>query len=134
MVKGQVKSIMKEALTRFAKENNIETQKVKIFVHPKNKELEPLYFSLINGVRTDLDFKKDILAVKIEFLPRTSITAKFFQETFFPKVIEEYKIESETIYLMIGCSDIEAENLTFAVYENGKLLRKLQLSDVFGND
>ena len=56
MVKGQVKKIMKSALVRFAKENNVETEKVAIFIHTKSDDCEPLYFKTVSGV-TDKDDK-----------------------------------------------------------------------------
>ena len=87
MVKGQVKKIMKSALVRCAKENNVETEKVAIFIHTKSDDCEPLYFKTVseitdkddNGNTKSLDFNRDILNVKFDLLQRAYLTANFMK-------------------------------------------------------
>lgn len=141
MVKGQVKKIMKSALVRFAKENNVETEKVAIFIHTKSDDCEPLYFKTVSGV-TDkddkgntkgLDFNRDILNVKFDLMQRAYLTANFMKG-YIASVAEVENINAKEIYILIGSKNSDASELRFVLYHSSKALRPLTLEDIFGED
>jgi hypothetical protein len=141
MVKGQVKKIMKSALVRFAKENNVETEKVAIFIHTKSDDCEPLYFKTVSGV-TDkddngntkgLDFNRDILNVKFDLMQRAYLTANFMKG-YISSVAEVEDINAKEIYILIGSKNSDASELKFVLYHKSKALRGLTLEDIFGED
>ena len=141
MVKGQVKKIMKSALVRFAKENNVETEKVAIFIHTKSDDCEPLYFKTVSGI-TDkddngntksLDFNRDILNVKFDLMQRAYLTANFMKG-YISSVAEVEEINAKEIYILIGSKNTDASELKFVLYHKSKALRGLTLEDIFGED
>ena len=141
MVKGQVKKIMKSALVRFAKESNVETEKVSIFIHTKSDDCEPLYFKTIGGVTEkdekgntkSLDFNRDILNVKFDLMQRAYLTANFMKG-YISSVAEVENINAKEIYILIGSKNSDASELRFVLYHKNKALRPLTLEDIFGKD
>jgi hypothetical protein len=142
MVKGQVKKIMKSALVRFAKENNVETEKVAIFIHTKTDDCEPLYFKTVSGITEkdsvtgatkSLDFNRDILNVKFDLMQRAYLTANFMKG-YISSVAEVEDINAKEIYILIGSKNTDASELKFVLYHKSKALRGLTLEDIFGED
>ena len=141
MVKGKVTKIMREAINRFAQKYNVEANKVSLFIHTKTDDYEPLYFKSVNGQvvkdengkTKNLKFTRDILDKKIDFLGTEFFVSKALKD-YFERVSKVREIEAKELNIMIGCSDLKAENLRFALLHKSTILTPITIEDVIGDD
>ena len=141
MITKQVTKVMAGALSRFAKEHDVECNNIQIIMHTKNEELDVEYFYLKDGVPvTDengevkaLTFLKDILGAKMDFLNRSQLT-NMFMKTYFKETSEKHNIETNNIYFMISCRDKEAEDIYVVLFNGDSKIEELTLKDMFDKE
>lgn len=140
MVLGLIRKTMKGAIENLSKREAIEKTSISLFIHTKDEDHTPKYMYAINGKIKrnednsviDLDFKKDILNVKIDMMNRKDIAANFLRG-YFNTTSEFEKIPATDIYIRIDAVDEELSELVLGLYNKGTLIRPLQLEDIFGD-
>jgi hypothetical protein len=142
MVRDQVEKTMRKALLRFAEQEGKPANNIAFFIHTKptdeQPELEPKYFYAVDGVPVqengqlkDLRFTQDILGKKIDMLGMSFLAANFLSKHF-ATISEELEADPRTLYVMITCKDEKAENLAIALYKGNKVVRNMELDEIFG--
>lgn len=140
MISGKVKKLMKSTLVRLAQRESDEAHNIGIFIHTKQQDLSPQYFYTVGGqVKKndkdeviELDFKRDILATKIDMIGQEAISANFLRN-YFKTLSEEIEKNPHELYIAIGTSDSEASDLVMGLYENSEQVKPLTLEEVFGD-
>lgn len=141
MITKQVEKVMRGALKNFAKENSVSCNNVQIMIHTKNEELMPEYFYLVEGKPKtnedgsviDLDFNKDILRTKFDFMNREALTAMFMKK-YFNQTSNEHSIEPNNIYFMISSKDEKADELYVLLFNSNERVKELSLKEMFEGD
>lgn len=141
MIANQVEKIMRSAIKRFSENDNVKCNNVQIMIHTRNDELNAEYFSMINGVpKVDengeiepLDFNKDILNTKMDFLQREHL-ANSFLKNYFLETSKEFSIEPKNIYFMIHSKDTEAKDIGVTLFDTNNKVKDLTLNDMFDKD
>tara|TARA_R110001599_G_scaffold171331_4_gene361964 strand:+ start:15314 stop:15715 length:402 start_codon:yes stop_codon:yes gene_type:complete len=111
----QTKKIMKNAIVRYAKEEEIETKRIQLLIYTDNPDLEPKYKVL----KDNKEFKKvsfnDILNVKLDFLGREILATPFITNTI-KRLMRESNCEFKEVNVLVYLTDVaEDVNLFFFV-------------------
>lgn len=138
MITNQVTKVMRGALKRFSKEKGVKCNNIQVIIHTKNEELNAEYFYLLDGVPvTDesgeakaLDFNKDILGTKMDFLNRAALTNMFLQK-YFAETSQTHNIETKDIYFMVSCRDEDAEDIFVILFNGDVKIKELTLKQMF---
>jgi len=141
MIANQVEKIMRSAIKRFSKNENVKCSDVQIMIHTKNEDLNAEYFYMVNYIPNAdekgdvilLDFNKDILNTKMDFLQREHL-ANSFLKTYFKEISEEHKIEYNNIYFMIHSKDENANDVGVVLFNTDKIVKTITLSEMFDKD
>ena len=142
MVKDHVEKTMKKALLRFAEKEAVSANRIAFFIHTKptdeEPELTPQYFYAIDGVPVQkegklkaLHFTQDILGKRIDMLGTSFLAANFLSKHF-AKISEENEADPKTLYIMITSKDEDAKELSIALYKGNKVLKEIELDEIFG--
>ena len=120
----------------------MQPNRVIVYIHTKDESRTPKYFYAVDGVPVregekikDLDFNKDILGVKFDLM-NTEVIAESFLTAYFKKLERELKIEAKNIY--IGITTLEQghkfKEIKAAVFEGSKLVKNIEIADLFGGE
>lgn len=138
MVQGQITKIMKGAIERFSKKEQVNNTEISLFIHTKSDDCSPSYwYSVKNELKRDdnnqilnLHFNRDILDKKIDHLARGIIAAQFLS-SYFKNLSESESIPEKQIYIRIDALDEELSDLNINLYNGGDHVRSMKLEEIF---
>jgi|TARA_R110000822_G_scaffold47109_4_gene125145 hypothetical protein len=109
----QTKKIMLEAIKRYAKENDVSSERVQLLIYTDNSELEPKYKVMVDNKELKKVSFNDILNVKLDFLGREMIATPFITNTI-NKLMRESECEYNEVNVLVYPKEKEL-NLYFFV-------------------
>jgi hypothetical protein len=141
MVATQVGKIMTKSLLSLAEKQKVSAERIALVVHTKPNSdeafLQPLYFGALDkspirqdGVVHQLDFKKDILGVKIDTLMMAKLAANYFADKF-KTLSSKYDISPRDIYVFIGCNNAEANDFKIEIFNISEKIEETTLKELF---
>jgi hypothetical protein len=125
----QTKKIMKNAIVRYAKEEEIETKRIQLLIYTDNPDLEPKYKVL----KDNKEFKKvsfnDILNVKLDFLGREILATPFITNTI-KRLMRESNCEFKEVNVLVYLTDV-AEDVNLFFFVGTKANKSLSFDYLF---
>lgn len=140
MILSTIRKTMKGAIENLSKKESIEVTRISVFIHTKDPENNPKYMYSIDGKLkrdeegsiVDLNFKNDILNVKIDMLSKEAMAANFLRG-YFSSIAESEQIPATSIYVRIDAKDENLSELVLGLYNRAELIRPMKLEDIFGD-
>ena len=145
MIKEKVEDMMKTALNKFAQQENVTPNNIAFFIHTKptqeDPELTPKYFYTKNndvvldeqGKTKELDFKKDILGKRIDFLGISEMTSNFLKN-YIKSECKTNNIHPTKIYLRISSTDEQLSKVNVIMFNGTEQVKTLTLEEVFNEE
>lgn len=139
MISGIVKRMMQGTIERLSQREQVTPTQIGVFIHTKKEDLSPQYFYTVDGkVKKDADgnqielnFKKDILDAKIDFMQYGAISSNFLK-SFFQSTSEHENVHPQLLYIQIGCYNNETKELALVLRNKSLQMKTLTLEELFG--
>ena len=113
-IETQTKKIMRSAIERYAKENEVSNDRVHLLIYSDNPELEPKYKVLLDNKPLKNVSFNEILGVKLDFLGREFIATPFITNTI-KRLMNESNCEFKEVNVLIYDTKSGDINLYFFV-------------------
>ena len=116
----QTKKIMKDAIARFALENEVNKERIQLLIYTDNPDLEPRYKVLKDNKELKQVSFNELLNVKLDFLGREILATPFITATI-KRLMRESNCEWKEVNVLIYQTDKNDEvNLFFFIGTNPK--------------
>ena len=113
-IETQTKKIMRSAIERYAKENEVSNDRVQLLIYSDNPELEPKYKVLLDNKPLKNVSFNEILGVKLDFLGREFIATPFITNTI-KRLMNESNCEFKEVNVLIYDNKSGDINLYFFI-------------------
>jgi hypothetical protein len=125
----QTQKIMREAIERYAKENDVSNERVQLLIYTDNPDLEPKYKVLLdNKPLKEVSFN-EILNVKLDFLGREFIATPFITSTI-KRLMNESSCEFNEVNVLIYPKD-KTENINLYFFVGTRPHKPLSMKSLF---
>ena len=125
----QTKKIMKNAIVRYAKEEEIETKRIQLLIYTDNPDLEPKYKVLKNNRELKKVSFNEILNVKLDFLGREILATPFITNTI-KRLMRESNCEFKEVNVLVYLTDV-AEDVNLFFFVGTKANKSLSFDYLF---
>ena len=129
----QTKDVMRNAIIRFAEENEIDNTESQIMICSDDPECLPSYKVLKSyKPQKDITFK-ELLNVKVDFLGREIIATPFIKNCI-KRLTKENSCTYKDINVVVYSKDQECKNIKMYLFVNHKPTKELTFDYLFGED
>lgn len=125
----QTKKIMKNAIVRYAKEEEIETKRIQLLIYTDNPDLEPKYKVLKDNKELKKVSFNEILNVKLDFLGREILATPFITNTI-KRLMRESNCEFKEVNVLVYLTDV-AEDVNLFFFVGTKANKSLSFDYLF---
>ena len=128
---NQTKSVMSNAIKRYALENEVNTNESQLLIFTKDDEGTPSYKVLKKYAPYKEVTFSEILNKKIDFLQREAIATPFIQQSIM-RLSKEQNVSPTEINVMIHLTG--DKDVKLFLYVGHKLIKELTFEYIFGEE
>jgi hypothetical protein len=128
----QTKKIMKDAIERYASENDVSKERIQLLIYTDNPDLEPKYKVLKDNKELKQVTFNEILNVKLDFLGREFLATPFITATI-KRLMRESNCEYKEVNVLIYQTD-KNDDVNLFFFVGTKPEKPITFSYLFNED